>query len=111
MTVALLRRLTPHVVTMSKRFRELITYLRKTNGGLANARNFGIRYILSNLLSIEAIYFLDADNRLHPDAMSRAMSMLDIDDGVDWIYPNIDMFGLGRSMTMAVLTLSLSIRQ
>ncbi len=75
-------------------FPELITYLRKTNGGLANARNFGIRYILSNLLSIEAIYFLDADNRLHPDAMSRAMSMLDIDDGVDWIYPNIDMFGL-----------------
>ncbi len=26
--------------------------------------------------------------------MSRAMSMLDIDDGIDWIYPNIDMFGL-----------------
>ncbi|SIT87120.1 glycosyltransferase [Pontibaca methylaminivorans] len=71
-----------------------ITYLRKPNGGLSDARNHGIRHALSTWPSVEAIYMLDADNRLRPDAMSNAMAALDRHPETGWIYPNIDMFGL-----------------
>lgn len=73
---------------------DIVTYLRKPNGGLSDARNCGIRHVLDHLPSVEAIYMLDADNRLRPDAMARAMAILDEDADADWVYPNIDMFGL-----------------
>jgi glycosyltransferase involved in cell wall biosynthesis len=73
---------------------QVVTYLRKPNGGLADARNFGIRHVLDHLPSVEAIYMLDADNRLRPDAMARAMVVLDGDADADWVYPSIDMFGI-----------------
>lgn len=71
-----------------------ITYLRKPNGGLSDARNHGIRYVLAHLPSVEAIYLMDADNLLRPTAMARVMAALDEDPDADWIYPDIDMFGL-----------------
>ncbi|MBO9357385.1 glycosyltransferase [Bordetella petrii] len=71
-----------------------ITYLRKPNGGLSDARNYGIRYVLSALPTVDAIYLLDADNRLRPTAMANAMGALDLNPQAGWIYPNIDMFGL-----------------
>lgn len=71
-----------------------ITYLRKPNGGLSDARNHGIRYALDTLPNVDAIYLLDADNRLLPKAMANAMAELDENPEADWIYPNIDMFGL-----------------
>lgn len=78
----------------ARAYPEIITYLRKSNGGLSDARNFGIRHVLEHLPSVEAIYMLDADNSLFPDAMARAMAALENDPAADWIYPNIDMFGL-----------------
>ncbi|MEG4644242.1 glycosyltransferase [Paracoccus sp. APAP_BH8] len=71
-----------------------ITYLRKPNGGLSDARNHGIRHALATWPSVEAIYMLDADNRLRPDAMANAMAALAEHPDAGWIYPNIDMFGL-----------------
>lgn len=71
-----------------------VTYLRKANGGLSDARNCGIHHVLSHLPDIEAIYMLDADNRLRPGAMARAMAVLDEDPATDWVYPNMDMFGV-----------------
>lgn len=71
-----------------------ITYLRKPNGGLSDARNHGIRHALATWASVEAIYMLDADNRLRPDAMANAMAALAQHPDAGWIYPNIDMFGL-----------------
>ncbi len=73
---------------------ERITYLRKPNGGLSDARNHGIRHALATWPSVEAIYMLDADNRLRPDAMANAMAALEQYPDAGWIYPNIDMFGL-----------------
>lgn len=75
-----------------------VTYLRKPNGGLSDARNFGIRHVLDRLPSVEAIYMLDADNRLRPPALERAMAVLDADPDAAWIYPNIDMFGNGQQV-------------
>ena len=71
-----------------------VTYLRKPNGGLSDARNHGIRHALRAWPSVEAIYMLDADNRLRPDAMATAMAELDRHPEAGWIYPDIDMFGM-----------------
>lgn len=71
-----------------------IVYLRKRNGGLSSARNYGIKYVLSEYPSIEAIYLLDADNRLRHHAIQRAFSALTNTGGCDWVYPNVDMFGV-----------------
>lgn len=78
----------------ARAFPDRVTYLRKPNGGLSDARNHGIRHVLDHLPSVEGIYLLDADNRLRPDAMARAMAVLDAEPGTGWVYPNIDMFGL-----------------
>jgi hypothetical protein len=72
---------------------ERVTYLRKRNGGLSSARNFGIDYALRAWPGLEAIYFLDADNRLTPTAMANALGLLR-QAGVDWVYPSIDKFGI-----------------
>lgn len=71
-----------------------ITYLRKPNGGLSDARNHGIRHALASWRSVEAVYMLDADNRLRPHALANAMAALDEHPDAGWIYPNIDMFGM-----------------
>ncbi len=90
----------PHVETedvcldYARSFPDRIVYLRKLNGGLSDARNHGITYILKHEPAIEAVYLLDADNRLRPHAMARAMAALDGDPSLGWIYPNIDMFGM-----------------
>lgn len=73
---------------------ERITYLHKANGGLSDARNYGIRYALDAWPRLEAIYMLDADNRLRPDALGNAFQALRDHPDAGWIYPNIDMFGL-----------------
>lgn len=44
--------------------------------------------------TVEALYMLDADNRLRPDALGNALQALRDDPAADWIYPDIDMFGL-----------------
>lgn len=78
----------------ARSYPDRVVYLRKPNGGLSDARNFGIRHVLAREPDVEAIYLLDADNRLRPHAMARAMAALEADPTLGWIYPNIDMFGL-----------------
>lgn len=75
---------------------EQIVYLKKLNGGLSSARNHGIKHALKAWPSVEAVYLLDADNRLRRDSISRGMSLLATTD-CDWVYPNIDMFGVNWS--------------
>ena len=70
-----------------------VIYIRTPNGGLSAARNCGIRLALARFPSLEAIYLLDADNRLGAGAMRRAMAVL-AETGAAWVYPNIDKFGL-----------------
>ncbi|OCX66387.1 hypothetical protein BFP70_05010 [Thioclava sp. SK-1] len=80
--------------TYARAYPEQIAYVPKKNGGLSDARNCGIGYALARWQELEAIYLLDADNRLRPPALRRAMTALDEHPDVDWVYPNIDMFGL-----------------
>lgn len=71
-----------------------VTYLRKANGGLSSARNYGIDYCMRRMPRLAAIYFLDADNRITPIMIEEAMALLEASPDVDWIYPNIDKFGI-----------------
>ncbi len=71
-----------------------VFYLRKANGGLSSARNYGIEFALRNFPDLEAVYFLDADNRITPTAIRDILGFMKSDDKVDWIYPNIDKFGI-----------------
>lgn len=73
---------------------ENVVYLRKLNGGLSSARNYGIEYCMRRMPRLEAIYFLDADNRVTPIMIEEAMALLKSSPDVDWIYPNIDKFGI-----------------
>jgi glycosyltransferase involved in cell wall biosynthesis len=70
-----------------------VYYIRRPNGGLSAARNTGIEYVLNTWQTIQAIYFLDADNRLLPGALQRAYDVLAQNPESGWVYPNIDTFG------------------
>jgi len=73
-----------------------IIRVQKPNEGLSSARNAGVRCLLRAWPSIQAVYFLDADNRLLPYALQNAWDTLSQartkDDTVAWAYPDIDMF-------------------
>ena len=70
-----------------------VHYIRRCNGGLSAARNTGIEHVLAAWESVQAIYFLDADNRLLPGALQRAFDALLETPEAGWLYPDIDMFG------------------
>lgn len=71
-----------------------VHYVRKANGGLSSARNHGIEYALAHFPGFEAIYLLDADNRITPTALAALLSFLEERPEIDWVYPNIDKFGI-----------------
>jgi glycosyltransferase involved in cell wall biosynthesis len=69
-------------------------YLRKPNGGPSSARNAGIDYALASWPKLEAIFFIDADNRLAPTALADAWAALRANPEAGWIYTDIDSFGI-----------------
>jgi glycosyltransferase involved in cell wall biosynthesis len=74
-----------------------IHYLHTPNGGLSAARNRGVRVLLERYPSIQAIFLLDADNRLESDSFQLFTKLLVRYPERDWFYPQFDMFGLVAS--------------
>lgn len=75
--------------------------LRRHNGGLSAARNTGIAFALKCWPQLEALMFLDADNRIEKDYLARALeAMAAAPAEVGWFYPDIDMIGLDESSSM-----------
>ncbi len=70
-----------------------VHYLRHPNAKLPGARNAGVRFLLDLLPDIEAIYFLDADNRLEQYSLQAFWDALGDDSAVGWAYPDISFFG------------------
>ena len=67
--------------------------LHQPNRGLSAARNAGISLALSACPELEAIFFLDADNRLDAHAVAVWRAALEASQA-DWFYPQFDFFGL-----------------
>ncbi|WP_164868097.1 glycosyltransferase [Rhodovarius crocodyli] len=69
--------------------------LRQPNGGLSAARNTGIDYALAVFPALRAAYMLDADNRIEPHFLRRALTVLEEGGpGTGWAYPDIDSLGM-----------------
>jgi glycosyltransferase involved in cell wall biosynthesis len=60
---------------IAARFGDRIVYVHKPNGGLASARNAGIRAAEGRY-----VHFLDADDSLHPDALAALVEGMRGDD-------------------------------
>lgn len=71
-------------------------YLRQKNTRLPGARNAGIRFLLNLKPELDAIYLLDADNRLSPNSLDVYRRALGDDPKIGWAYPDISFFGLTR---------------
>ncbi|TNE65697.1 MAG: glycosyltransferase [Alphaproteobacteria bacterium] len=69
-------------------------YLRHKNTRLPGARNKGVRFLLALCPDMDAIYFLDADNRIAPYAIEAFRRALGDDPAIGWAYPDIAFFGL-----------------
>ena len=68
-------------------------YLRRPNGGLSAARNTGIDVALAMWPDLDAVFPLDADNRLSQDTLARLASVLDLHPEAAWASPNLETFG------------------
>ena len=79
-----------------QRYDGKLFYLRQKNTRLPGARNSGIRFLLNLFPDIEAIYFLDADNRLAPHSLQVFSEALGEDRRIGWAYPDITFFGQTR---------------
>ncbi len=62
--------------------------LRKTNGGLADARNAGAK-----IASGDYLYFLDADDIIHPSTLSRSLAVLHRFRNVGYVGAGLKEFG------------------
>lgn len=74
-----------------------IFHLHKRNGGLSAARNSGIEFALAAFPDLEAVYFLDCDNRIGPHLLQRLLTALrNADATIGWAYPDVDKFGFAE---------------
>lgn len=80
-------------MAMALAYPSRIVYIRRRNGGLSAARNTGLEYALGRWSSVQAFYFLDADNTIERNTLSRAYAALTADPHIGWVYPDIAMFG------------------
>jgi GT2 family glycosyltransferase len=70
-----------------------VAYLRQPNAGLAAARNAGIRRAFARWPQVEAVFPLDADNRLSPRTLARLAAILEEQPQAAWAYPALEFFG------------------
>ncbi|HEV2602654.1 MAG TPA: glycosyltransferase family A protein [Microvirga sp.] len=73
--------------------------VRQRNQGLSTARNTGVRVLLEADPETDAVFFLDADNRLEPHALEAYARALEADDRAGWAFPDITAFGLTFHVT------------
>lgn len=79
-----------------------IFYVHKPNGGLSSARNAGINFALAVFSELDAIYLMDADNRISPLLLQNSYDTLfSAAPEVGWAYPDIDKFGIEEFCDMS----------
>lgn len=74
-------------------YRDRIVYVTKPNGGLASARNAGLRVAQGRYVAL-----LDSDDLWEPDFLEHLLAPLEQDAGVGAVFPDAVMFGSGPSV-------------
>jgi GT2 family glycosyltransferase len=92
--------------TIARRFSaampDLFQVIWLRNGGVSRARNIGVRWLLSTVPDLEAIYFLDGDDLIPPGEVASSMAVLrnaqeaDPDRKIGWVYSHCQNFGDNR---------------
>ncbi len=82
------------VANLVQRYPGVLFHLRQANTRLPGARNTGVRFLLQLEPDLDAVFFLDADNRIEPYSLRNYRSVLGDDPSVGWAYPDIAFFGL-----------------
>jgi glycosyltransferase involved in cell wall biosynthesis len=80
-------------LALTQAFHGRVYYVRRPNGGLSAARNTGIDLALAMWPDVEAVFPLDADNRLSPHTLALLASALDRHPEAMWASPNLETFG------------------
>ncbi len=75
-----------------------IHYIYQRNRGLAAARNRGIRYSLARWPEIAAVFPLDCDNVLDPEALEKLYAILLQNRDAGWAYPYLERFGASTAV-------------
>jgi Glycosyl transferase family 2 len=88
-----------------------VGFLRQANGGVAAARNAGIRQAIRRWPEVEAFFFLDADNLLSPPTMAALWGLLEATPELAWASPELEMFGASTEGGWNVLGPHLPLRQ
>jgi hypothetical protein len=70
-----------------------VAFLRQANAGVAAARNAGVRQAIRRWPDVGAFFFLDADNLLSPETMSKLWQVLEEEPDLAWVSPALEMFG------------------
>lgn len=83
---------TPELEQVLQPYMAQIVYIKQLNGGLAQARNTGIRNASAPLIAL-----LDSDDYWEPDYLTSQMAMLAADSTADAVYPNAALFGDPRT--------------
>ncbi len=82
------------VANLVQRYPGVLFHLRQANTRLPGARNTGVRFLLQLEPDLDAVFFLDADNRIEPYSLRNYRAVLGDDSSVGWAYPDIAFFGL-----------------
>lgn len=70
-----------------------VAYLRQPNRGLSSARNAGIRHALGRWPQVEAVFPLDADNRLSRHTLAKLWALLEDRSEAAWASPVLEHLG------------------
>lgn len=71
-------------------YRDRIVYLSKPNGGLASARNFGLRTARGRYVAL-----LDSDDIWEPAFLEQLLARMESDPKIGLVFPNATFFGSG----------------
>lgn len=71
----------------ARRLPDRIRYLRLAHGGISAARNAGVSFALKSWPTVEAVQFLNADDRLGPRALQEGLDALRAAPEAAWSFP------------------------
>jgi len=82
---------------------KIIDVVFQDNGGLASAKNTGVKHAAS-----EYLFFLDSDDRVKPGYIQQGINVLNKDPKIGVVYSNADAFGDGSRTNFKALPFNIT---